>query len=166
MNPSDIEHKKVVPGDNLTSLATLSGLDMEIGRGIGIRSYFDSHHIFSEGAGRVTSVDASYIQLEISSRIYIPQVGDKVIGIIDDRGTDFYRVNIFSSGAAILNRLGFDGATKRNKPELKSGDVVYASVTSSDINLDVEISCISESGLRKDWTSGDSVRIQKNINLF
>lgn len=158
MKSSRIEDKRVVPGDNVISLV-MSGLDAEIGPGIGFRSKGDQTLVVSEGAGRINPNDPTYICLENSSRIYLPQVGDKVIGIIEDRGTDLYRVNIFATGTATLNRLGFDGATKRNKPELRPGDVVYASVTSSDSLRDIEISCISETGLRKDWTSGDSVSV-------
>jgi exosome complex RNA-binding protein Rrp4 len=159
MKSAVIEPKKVVAGDNVTDFATESGLDVELGRGISIHSRNDHYICLSEGTGSIHATNPSYICLESSSRIYIPQVGDKVIGVIDDRGTDFYRVNIFSTTPAILNRLGFDGATKRNKPEFKSGDLVYASIVSSDSNLDVEITCITESGLRKDWSSGDSVSV-------
>lgn len=62
----------------------------------------------------------SYFVENVSKR-YIPAVGDQVVGIIEDKGGDFYRVNIFSPSSAMLGRLSFEGATKRNKPELSRG---------------------------------------------
>ena len=83
--------------------------------------------------------------------------GDQVVGIIEERGGDYYMVNVFSSTHCVLNRLAFEGATKRNKPELKRGDVVYARVTSSTEGGDLEISCIYPGAIKKDWTTGETV---------
>jgi exosome complex component RRP40 len=73
--------------------------------------------------------------------------------------TDYYRVNIFSGSIAILNRLAFEGATKRNKPELKVGDVIYCRVSLAHRDLDTELTCISSTSNKKSWSSGESVRI-------
>ncbi|KAL7517885.1 hypothetical protein ACHAWX_002759, partial [Stephanocyclus meneghinianus] len=50
-------------------------------------------------------------------------VGDRVIGIIEDQkaSADYYRVNIFGSHSALLHVLSFEGATKRNRPQLDPG---------------------------------------------
>ena len=60
---------------------------------------------------------------------------DRVVGIVEDRlgsdgaGGDLYRVNIGASHPAMLSNLsGFEGATKRNKPHLQPGQVLYARV--------------------------------------
>ena len=89
---------------------------------------------------------------------YSPRNGDQVVGIIEDRGGDFYRVNIFSGITTLLNRLSFDGATKRNKPELKPGDIVYCRILVSQKDMDTEVTCTSASSLKKDWSSGETVR--------
>lgn len=88
---------------------------------------------------------------------YTPKTGDQVVGIIEDKGGDFYRVNICSGATALLNRLGFEGASKRNKPELKVGDVVYCRVSLANKHLDTELTCISSSGVKKGWSSGEAV---------
>lgn len=45
-----------------------------------------------------------------------------------------------SRGAlALLPRLAFDGATKRNLPELRRGDVVFCKVTSAFKDCDTEV---------------------------
>jgi exosome complex component RRP40 len=79
------------------------------------------------------------------------------VGIIEERTSDYYKVNIFSGAPAVLNRLSFEGASKRNKPELKVGDVVYCRVSMAHKDIDTELSCTSTSGVKKDWSSGEAV---------
>jgi exosome complex component RRP40 len=50
---------------------------------------------------------------------YIPARGDSVIGIIMAKGGDNFRVDIGSSEPATLSYLSFEGATKRNRPDVK-----------------------------------------------
>lgn len=50
---------------------------------------------------------------------YVPQPPEPVLGIIIARHAEGYRVDIGSSQAAALDALAFEGATKRNKPNLK-----------------------------------------------
>lgn len=88
---------------------------------------------------------------------YVPKIGDQVVGIIEDKGGDFYKVNILSGSTALLNRLAFEGASKRNKPEYKVGDVVYCKVKLAHKHLDTELTCISSSGVKKGWSSGEAV---------
>lgn len=84
--------------------------------------------------------------------------GDQVVGIIEERGGDYYMVNIFSGTHCVLNRLSFEGATKRNKPELRRGDLVYARVISTLEGGDIEISCLHPGSIKKDWTTGETVQ--------
>jgi hypothetical protein len=56
--------------------------------------------------------------LSISSRQYVPMVDDMVIGIIVERLGENYRVDIGSAAYATLPILGFDGATKKTRPQL------------------------------------------------
>jgi len=79
------------------------------------------------------------------------------VGIIEDRGSEFYKVNIFSGSVALLSRLGFEGASKRNKPELKVGDVVYCRIALAHKDLDTEVTCVMGSGSKKEWSSGETV---------
>lgn len=71
-----------------------------------------------------------------AGRQYWPRAGDQVVGVVEDRGGDAYRVNVFGAAPAQLGRLAFDGATKRNRPELRRGDVVYCRVEFAEKGLD------------------------------
>lgn len=176
MEPTDILKAAVVlPGDDVTSIIEgfNSSNDVMVGSGLYIaprkdhRSNFQQSQDYALHKNPFTRILASnigllrsqksYSWIESNKRFYEPLIGDQVIGIIEDRGADFYRVNIFSSSSAILNRLSFDGATKRNRPELKKGDVVFCLIQSCERDQDTEITCIVKSGTRKDWSSGDSV---------
>ncbi|SCV70004.1 BQ2448_1398 [Microbotryum intermedium] len=85
---------------------------------------------------------------------YIPQPPEPVIGIIVARHAEGYRVDIGSSQAASLDALAFEGATKRNKPNLKVrirvweapssdvGTLVYAHLLATPPFSEPEISCV------------------------
>lgn len=72
-------------------------------------------------------------------------VGDRVIGIIEDQkaSADYYRVNIFGSHSALLNVLSFEGATKRNRPQLDPGCLIYCRIVKGfgGGRMDPEVSC-------------------------
>lgn len=93
----------------------------------------------------------------ISNKRYMPRIGDGVIGIIADKTGDYYTVNIFSGHPCLMSRLAFDGATKRNKPELNRGDLVYAHITTTKYDSDTEITCHALWGPKKDWSTGEAV---------
>ena len=42
--------------------------------------------------------------------------------------------------------LSFEGATRRNRPNIKSGDVVYARVVAASRDLEPQLSCVDAAG--------------------
>lgn len=50
---------------------------------------------------------------------YVPAAQESVIGVISQRQGESYRVDIGSAHMASLDGLAFEGATKRNKPNLR-----------------------------------------------
>ena len=50
---------------------------------------------------------------------YVPTRGEQVIGIVVNKGGDIFRVDIGASEHASLSYLAFEGATKRNRPDVK-----------------------------------------------
>ncbi len=57
----------------------------------------------------------------------------------------------------LSDMLAFDGATKRNRPALKVGSLVYARVSVANKFMDPELSCTMDHGPKKDWMTGESV---------
>lgn len=70
-----------------------------------------------------------------------------VIGIIKEKHGEQFRVDIgSSSGLANLPFLSFEGATKKNRPELKVGALVYARVVLATKDMEPQLSCLSVRG--------------------
>ncbi|RLN13930.1 hypothetical protein BBJ28_00013936 [Nothophytophthora sp. Chile5] len=94
---------------------------------------------------------------------YVAAMDDGVIGIVTDRNAEFYRVNVGAASSATLRSLAFDGATKRNRPSLRLGSLVYARVSKTNQDVEPEITCEVATNLartappsvtKKDWMTG------------
>mmetsp|Transcript_48602 Transcript_48602/g.62396 ORF Transcript_48602/g.62396 Transcript_48602/m.62396 type:complete len:204 (+) Transcript_48602:31-642(+) len=87
----------------------------------------------------------------------VPKVEDAVIGIIEEKLSGFYRVGINGTLPGTLPFLAFEGATKRTKPTLKIGDLVYVRIISAPKDIEPELSCIAIYGTnRKGWETGEA----------
>ncbi len=76
--------------------------------------------------------------------VYEPAKGDLVIGTIKMKSADYYTVDIGAPLDAILGALEFDGATKRNKPNIAQGSLVYCRVSEQSKYLGAKLSCINK----------------------
>lgn len=79
--------------------------------------------------------------IEINSRRYVPAPQESVVGIIVGRSGENWRVDIGSAHMALLDGLAFEGATKRNRPNLKVGALVYARVSLAHKDMEPELEC-------------------------
>ncbi|CAO1632780.1 unnamed protein product [Sympodiomycopsis kandeliae] len=84
---------------------------------------------------------------------YTPSPSDAVIGQITAKNAEFYTLSISSCHSATLSTLAFEGATKRHKPNLKLGALVYAMVIPASVDAaadtEPELTCV-------DLTTGKS----------
>ncbi|KAI4175145.1 MAG: hypothetical protein LQ343_001906 [Gyalolechia ehrenbergii] len=86
------------------------------------------------------------IWIENNSGRYIPQTNDVVIATVHHSSTDWYHCSITPHTAfAQLPQLAFEGATKRARPQLSSGSLIYARVLSASKHFDSEIVCYNPS---------------------
>ncbi|GAK67754.1 exosome complex exonuclease rrp40 [Moesziomyces antarcticus] len=81
--------------------------------------------------------------LSTHARQYVPAPGDSVVAQITNRGADSYTVSLFGAHAATLPALAFEGATKRHKPNLNIGALVYARIVSADRFTEPELTCLN-----------------------
>jgi exosome complex component RRP40 len=86
---------------------------------------------------------------------YCSETGDLVIGRIIDRQGEHYRVDIGDRFEALLQYYDFEGATKRNRPNIEPGDLIYAKVGRSSINSSAILTCKSTQN-KKTWSSGEA----------
>ncbi|KAK8141463.1 exosome non-catalytic core subunit rrp40, partial [Beauveria asiatica] len=77
---------------------------------------------------------------------YLPRVGELVIGTVQKSAADVYYVHLSDHSApATLPQLSFESATKKTRPMLAPGALVYARVTVADKHMDAELECVSSS---------------------
>lgn len=88
---------------------------------------------------------------------YVPSPGDLVIGTVHRSAAEAFQVHLADySAPALLPHLAFELASKKNRPVLPSGSLVYARVASPssssgggpaplDKHMDPELECVSAS---------------------
>jgi exosome complex component RRP40 len=75
---------------------------------------------------------------------YIPAVGDLVIGTVHHSAADVHHVTLADhSSTALLPQLAFEMATKKTRPGLATGALVYARVSLANRHMDPELECVS-----------------------
>ncbi|CAA7261480.1 unnamed protein product [Cyclocybe aegerita] len=104
-------------------------------------SRIDSTVIATRAGELRHSTNRSKWWIESNSRRYVPAPQEAVIGVVTQRIGEGYRVDIGSAHPASLDGLAFEGATKRNKPNLKVGCVVYARVSLAHKDMEPELEC-------------------------
>jgi exosome complex component RRP40 len=96
-------------------------------------------------AGRVRSI-FHLTSICANKRQYTPTVGDLVIATIHHSSVDIYYASISDyTPNATLPQLSFEGATKKSRPQLLSGALVYARITLANKHMDPELECVSAS---------------------
>lgn len=93
-----------------------------------------------QGSNRLVYIDSN-------SKRYVPQVNDFVIGVVTGVIGEAYKVLLqdFSS-TVLLSMMAFPNANKKNRPNLKNGQAVYARVTKAISDIESEIECMDSMG--------------------
>ncbi|XP_006011633.1 exosome complex component RRP40 [Latimeria chalumnae] len=77
---------------------------------------------------------------------YVAAKGEYVIGIVTAKAGDIFKVDVGGSEQASLSYLAFEGATKRNRPNVQTGDLVYAQFIVANKDIEPELACIDSCG--------------------
>ncbi len=86
--------------------------------------------------------------IETAGGRYVPAAEEGVIGQVTAKHAEGYRVDIGSAQPAQLGQFAFENATKKNRPVLSVGDLVYARVSLANKYMDPELECTDKgSGL-------------------
>ncbi|GAB7359560.1 hypothetical protein MBLNU230_g6748t1 [Neophaeotheca triangularis] len=87
---------------------------------------------------------ATWLESASTTR-YQPSVGDLVIAQIHHSSTDLYHCALTPhTPFALLGQLSFENASRKTRPQLKSGDLVYARVkTAGKRGEEVEVECVN-----------------------
>lgn len=128
------------------------------------------YNIFSFNSSKLYS--KKFSMLNLSSTInpesilyygkhYTPTIDDVIIGVITQKSYDNYKLDINTSQEAVLGLTEFEGATRKTKPNLQVGDIVFAKVILDNKFHNTVLTCKCEENI-KNWSSGESTFGQLN----
>ncbi|KAK5641242.1 hypothetical protein RI129_009789 [Pyrocoelia pectoralis] len=128
----------VFPGDVLRDLTVVNGVIL---KGPGLHSHEEPNCLLVTRAGILCFKSPNTYWIDGQQKRYYPKRGDLVVGIIKKTG-NICKVDIGSSELSSLSMLSFEGATKKQKPDLQVGDIVYAKLLSAHREMESELVCI------------------------
>lgn len=132
----------VIPGDIIEGISRNENKGKVI-VGHGLRRIADQVVVCKSG---VLQKRKSTYWIDANEKRYVPQRGDPIVGVIANKAGDYFKVDIGSSELASLHYLAFEGATKKNRPNLLVGDVLYATLIIASKDMEPELVCIDSAG--------------------
>ncbi|EPQ66912.1 Bgt-5282 [Blumeria graminis f. sp. tritici] len=136
----------VLPGDTIDPkiLPAHPNLPLKIGPGL---RHTPPNTISPTVAGKLcTDQRKNAVWVEYSGRRYIPTAGDLVIATIQKSAADVFYASLSDYTAnASLPQLSFEGASRKTRPQLVPGALVYARVSLANKHMDPELECVSSS---------------------
>ncbi|KAJ5341220.1 Exosome complex RNA-binding protein 1/RRP40/RRP4 [Penicillium brevicompactum] len=155
-----------VPRDHLPT--TKSNNPLRLGPGLRLLSQpsstaGDSEHVVTATQAGLLTTDAkrnTVSLLSFPNRRYVPTANDLIIAQIHHSSIDFFHCIVTPNTAhALLGQLSFEGATKKTRPMLKQGELVYARVQSVGVGAgaEVELTCVNPATGKADGGLGPLV---------
>ncbi|CAK1580637.1 unnamed protein product [Parnassius mnemosyne] len=133
----------VLPGDYCEEISAV-GEKAKVIIGPGLQKEID--HVYVTKAGILKKRNPNTYWVDNYQKRYIPARGENVIGVVVQKAGDIFRVDVGSSITAALSYLSFEGATKKNKPDVQIGDVVYAKMLVASKDMEPELVCVDSHG--------------------
>jgi exosome complex component RRP40 len=112
--------------------------------GPGLRHHVNQILVTTSGILRKKTSDVYWV--DSHQKRYVPAKGETVIGVVVNKSGDVFKVDIGSSEQASLSCLAFEGATKKNRPDIKIGDVVFAKLLEASRDMEPELVCVNSFG--------------------
>ncbi|QUC20254.1 uncharacterized protein UV8b_04495 [Ustilaginoidea virens] len=136
----------VLPGDHIDPEIIPSHPQKPLRLGPGLR-HVPPNDILPTLAGQlVVDHPRNAMRIESSRGRYVPRVGELVIGTIQKTAADVYYVSLSDYTApALLPQLSFESATKKTRPVLAPGALVYARISMTNKHMDAELECVNSS---------------------
>lgn len=136
----------LLPGDNviLPLAPATAAKKSKIILGPGLRHVNDK--VIACRAGILKQKATNTFWVDSFQKRYIPSKGETVIGLIVQKAGDIFRVDIDASEPAALSYLAFEGATKKNRPDVNVGDLVFAKLLVAYKDFESELICVDSLG--------------------
>ncbi|KAG0650423.1 Ribosomal RNA-processing 40 [Hyphodiscus hymeniophilus] len=141
----------VLPGESLDAEYLPSHPTLPLKLGPGLR-HIPPNTITPTVAGQLCSDKRkNAVWVEFNGGRYIPTVGDLVIATINRPSPEFYYASLSDyAPQATLPNLSFEGASRKTRPQLQPGALVYARVSLANKHMDPELECVSSSTGKSD----------------
>ncbi|OJJ51375.1 hypothetical protein ASPZODRAFT_127443 [Penicilliopsis zonata CBS 506.65] len=149
----------LLPGDEVPSdrLPPTSNAPLRLGPGLRLLSKSHSRSTKAAPSDHViVATEAGLLKTDLKrnaasvltfpNRRYIATPNDLVIAQIHHSSQDYFHCMVTPHAPhALLGQLAFEGATKKTRPMLKQGDLVYARVLSVGVGAgaEVELACVN-----------------------
>lgn len=127
----------VLPGDVIESTE-----DLDLGPGL--RRDPRGCVVLQPGVHRFRAPRTHWV--DTHCRRYVPVRGQCVVGTVIARAGDLFRVDIGAHEPASLSFLSFEGATKKNRPNVQVGDLVMARLLVANKDMEPELVCVNSKG--------------------
>lgn len=135
----------VMPGDDVTNDTKSSAKSSKVILGPGLRRIDDRVVACKTGILKQQSNQTTF-WVDSYQKRYIPSKGDTVIGTVVQKAGDIFRVDIGASEPAAISYLAFEGATKKNRPDVNVGDLLFAKLLVAYKDFESELVCVDSLG--------------------
>ena len=134
----------VLPGDSIPVSSLLPNTQTpRLGAGL-LNDASTSTTFTSLGGTLTTNPKKRTIAVSHPHARYVPATNDLVIAQFHHSSNDYFHVSLNPHYPfAILGQLAFENVSKKTRPQLKPGDLVYAKVISASRNMEVEVTCVN-----------------------
>lgn len=133
----------VLPGDHCDEISMI-GAKNRVLLGPGLRKEIIGVFITKAGVLRRKAPNTFWV--DSYQKRYVPARGENVIGVVVQKLGDIFRVDVGSSMPAALSYLSFESATKKNRPKVAIGDIVYAKMLVASKDMEPELVCVDSHG--------------------
>lgn len=138
-------NKLVMPGDNITDDIKLPTKTSKIILGPGLRRIGDHVTVCKAGILK-QSTNLTTFWVDSYQTRYIASKGDTIIGVVIQKAGDIFRVDIGASEPAAISYLAFESATKKNRPDVNVGDLLFAKLLVAHKDFESELVCVDSLG--------------------
>lgn len=154
----------VMPGDVAIEAELEIKTSKKVILGPGLRK--DGKQVVACKAGILRSKAPNTFWVDSYQKRYVPCRGETVIGVVVQKANDIYRVDIGASDTACLSYLAFEGATKKSRPDVNVGDLVFAKLLIANKDFESELVCVNSLGKKeKMGLLSDGFLFNCSINL-
>ncbi|XP_035721713.1 exosome complex component RRP40-like isoform X2 [Vespa mandarinia] len=136
----------VMPGDIVKDIFK-NDIKETVVLGPGLRREADT--VFICKAGILKKRPPAVYYVNNYQKRYVPTRGENVIGIVIQKVGDIFKVDIGAKESAALSYLAFEGATKKNRPDIQVGDIVFAKLLVAIKDMEPELVCVDSQGKQK-----------------